>query len=485
MPVITDSSWSTRSPRFDTASAYASATGNDGNFSTFLRDYGIDDGGTYTFDIKFSNSGKQKFKTSADGDAYFYIDGVYEFTLSSESTAPITTTNRLYEKDKVYRITIVANNTDRGPSAVAAQWTGYEYAYVTINLFESNNFTEPGGSLVPTSKINLSWDIENAKQILIDNNVGDVTTVSSKLVETYLQSTFPSNSPATKSYTITAIGYVPTDIQTQTISVEVRNDNEFEYFQQGESKFYEIPSFLDIDGDEEETRLLGNIFGIDMQTSISSPNGDFTISIQNDPSFFSTSTTVNPGDQIYIKFSPPSFSTNEFGEPNIKQYVIDIGPIRKTFNVGRRDPSIRAVDFNAVDAIDAFPNPDIDTEDDITPTEYLITTIPSTETETIELVTPNGPQVRTNIKSFSEGHITSPVEVRVIPPGTSDSQKQLIPFVEPNNFYVEDPTERRILRDMNISSIKLRAGTTHSPANPNQIRIRLNNTVLTAYNVQE
>lgn len=485
MPVIKDSNWSTLSAPYNTSTSYPSITGSDANWSQFLLDYGIAGNRTYTYDVIFSNSGKQKFKTSANGVAYFYIDGVYEFTLSSQSTAPTTTTNRLYEKDKIYRIEIIANDTDRGNVGVAAQWVGYEYEYVNINSFTYTTFVETGGSRIPTSKVNLSWDIENAKQIIIDNNVGDVTTVSSKLIETYLQSTYPSNSPATKTYTITAIGYVPTDIKTDTVEVSIKNDNEFEYFEQGNSKFYEIPSFLDIDSDEDQVRFLGSIYGIDMPTSITAINGDFTISIANDPAFFSTSTTVNPGDSVYIKFSPPPFSTNEFGEPNIKQYVIDIGPIRKTFNVGRKNPSIRAVDFDAVDAIDAFPYPDIDTEDDITPTEYLITTIPNTETQTIELVTPNGPQIRTNIKSFSEGHITSPVKVRVIPPGTTDAQKALIQFKEPNNFYIEDPTERRILRDMDVSSIKLRAGTTHSPANPNQIRIRLNNTLLTAYNVQE
>ena len=297
-----------------------------------------------------------------------------------------------------------------------------------------------------------------------------------------MQSKYPENSPATKTYTITAVGYVPTDVQTDTLTVSIKNDNEFEYFEQGDSKFYEIPSFLDIDSDDEEVRLLGNIYGIDMKTNISSPNGDFTIAIQNDPASFSTSTTVDPGDQIYIKFSAPPYSEDEFGEPNITQFTIDIGPIRKKFNVGRRRPSVRAVDFDAPDVTETFPYPDIDTVEG-SPTEYLVTSISSADTETIELITPNGPQVRTNIKEYSEGHIISPVEVRVIPSGTTDAQKELIPFVEPNNFYVDDPTERRILRDMNVSSIKLRAGTTHSPSDPDQVRIRQGNVVLTAYNI--
>lgn len=483
MGIVSATNWTTRSQKYNETTPYPYAVSAENNWSTFLKNNGIVENGTYTFDVIFEDSGKQKFQTSADGDAYFYIDGVFEFKLSSESTSPTTTTNNLYEKDKVYRITIVANNTDRGLTAVAAKWVGYVYDYVAINSFTSTQFVESGNPLIPTSKVSLSWDIDNAKQILIDNNIGDVSGFASKTIDTYLQSKYPENSPATKIYTITAVGYVPTDIQTKTLTVSISNDNEFEYFEQGSSTFYEIPSFLDIDSDDEEVRLLGSIYGIDMRTSVSSPNGDFTIAIQNSPDSFSTSTTVDPGDQVYIKISAPPFSTDEFGEPNITQYVIDIGPIRKKFNVGRRAPSVRAVDFDAPDVTETFPYPDIDTVEG-NPTEYLVTSISSIDTETIELVTPNGPQVRTNIKEFSEGHITSPVKVRVIPPGTTESQKQLIPFVEPNNFYEDDPNERRILKDMNVSSITLRAGTTHSPANPNRIRIRQGN-VITAYNVLE
>ena len=113
MGVVSATNWTTRSQRYDATTSYSSITDTDGDWSGLLTSYGIIGDGTYTFDVTFEDSGKQQFKTSADGDAYFYIDGVFEFKLSSQSTSPITTTNNLYEKDKVYRITIIANNTDR------------------------------------------------------------------------------------------------------------------------------------------------------------------------------------------------------------------------------------------------------------------------------------------------------------------------------------------------------------------------------------
>lgn len=484
MGVVNDTVWTTRSEKYNSSSSYTPATA-ESNWSSLLQNEGVvTDGGIFEFDVKFTNAGKQKFRTSADGAAYFYIDGVYQFAFQDEASATISTTPTLYEKNTVHRITIVANNTDRGLAGVAAEWTGYEYNYVNIQVFSNSAYIEAGGTTVPTSKRQLSWSVANAKQIIIDNNIGDVTTQSSpKTIETYLQSSYPSNSPAQKTYTLTAYGYAPNDIQTATTTVNITNDNVFEYFKQGESIFYEIPSFLDLDTNDEVVRYLGKIYGVDMEISLVAVNNDFTIALQNDAASFSTTVNLENDDDVYIKFTPPPYSVDENGEQNIKQFVLDIGPVRKYFYVGRKAPEFPiAADFPDVDTSLPYPKIDITAS---TPTEYLTTSISSSATGDLELQTPNGPQIRTNIKDYTEGHVPGTVEVRVIPPNTSEEAKANILFKEPNNFYDDINSERRLLQNMDLDSITLRNTTTYALTNPNQVRIRQGNSTITAYNIKE
>lgn len=483
MGIVNDTDWNTRSQKFDSVSSYTFATAEP-NWSTLLEDYGIVGDGKFEFDVRFTNAGKQKFRTSADGAAYFYIDGVFQFAFQDEASATISTTPTLYEKNTVHRITIIANNTDRGLTGVAAEWTGYEYSYVNITSFTNAAYIESGGTTVPTSKRQLSWDVENARAIFIDNNVGEVTGLSSpKTVETYLQSSYPGASPAQKIYKLTAYGYAPDDIQTAFTTVNIRNDNVFEYFEQGESLFYEIPSFLDLNDNDEVVRYLGKLRGIDMEVSLVSVNSDFTIALQNDIASYSTSVNMGEGNDVYIKFNVPPYSVDENGEQNITEYVLDIGPVRKYFYVGRKAPDF-TIDADFPDVDTSLPYPKIDTTA-LTPSEYTTTSIPSSVTSDLELSTPYGPQIRTDIQSYTEGHIPGTVEVRIIPPNTSEAQKANIPFKEPNNFYDDINDERRLLKSMNLDSIKLRNGTNYNLTGPNQIRIRQGNVTLTAFNVKE
>lgn len=486
MGIVNDTFWTTRSEKYNSSSSYASATSTESNWSTLLTGEGVIGDGLFEFDVLFTNAGKQKFRTSADGEAYFYIDGVFQFAFQDEASATISTTPTLYEQNTVHRITIIANNTDRGLTAVAAEWTGYEYNYVNIEEFINIAYIEAGGATIPTSKRQLSWSVQNAKEIYIDNNIGEVTGLSSpKTIETYLQSSYPSLSPAQKTYTLTAYGYAPDDIQTATTTANIRNDNVIEYFEQGDSIFYEIPSFLDLDPDTdpEYVAYIGKIYGIDMTVSLVAVNNDFTIALANDAASFATTVNMQNGDDVYLKFNVPPYSTNEYGEQNIKQYILDIGPVRKYFYVGRKAPDFPiAADFPDIDTSLPYPKIDITSS---TPSEYITTSISSSDTTDLELVNPYGTQIRTNIKSYTEGHIPGTVEVRIIPPNTSEEAKANILFKEPNNFYDAIDSERRLLKNMDFDSITLRNETIYNLSNPNQVRIREGNVTVTAYNIKE
>ena len=487
MAIEQDNTWTTRSTIYNLSTGYPFITtsNQDSNWSTFLKSNGVvsASGYIYQYDVRFNNPGKQKFRHAADGTAYFYIDGVYQFQLGPDGGSTVSTTAENFVADRVYRLEIVASNTDRGYTAVAMDWEDAVYDPVTITSFEYSDYLQDfGDSTTPTSLATLNWVISDARKVIIDNNVG-VVTGGTETVNTYLKSDAVYNSPAVKTYTLTAYGYAFNDIQTASVDVEIRNDNSFTFFQRGVDQETEIPNFLDEITEDPIIFDCGTIEGIDMPIDITSVNADFVVGLTNEDGGFSTSITAEAGDKLWIKFNIPDYSLDEFGEQNIKEYVIDIGTQRKTFTVGKKAPDF-TLNFDAPNVDTTLPFPKIDTTSDV-PEEYTVTTITSSETGTLELVNPYGTQIRTHVAEWSDGHVPGIVEVKVIEDGSTAAEIAALPWKEPNDFYDNIGGDRRLLKEMDLDSIERRSGSIYNLTDPEQIKIRLSNGTLVAYNVKQ
>lgn len=466
MTIVNSSNWSTRSLNIFN-NTYPLPTNPSPFWGAFLLDNGIQDQGLYEFDIRFLEQGIQVFGTAADDDCQFYIDGEYlgDFGPLNDNERIFTT--KYYDALSVHRLTFVRTDIGIKPTAIAARWIRSEY-----NEVEIVDFDAAPRILTNTTTTNLTWTINNARKIEIDQNVGDVTNLTQIQVNTRLQSVVGTNSPASKIYTVTAYGNAPSDIQTDIVEVLVFNDKTPDNI--------EIPNFYNREPNEIITYNLPAISGIDAPITVS--GDDFVLVTSGTSESFTRSITVRNNDVVRIKFPTPDFNQDPETLDNSVEYYVDIGTIRKYFTVTTRAAEDREIfDFGDISQEIPFPRPPGNDPSDGPSTEFLVspdTVEPTADQWEIELQNPNlvtfksGVEVKTTYNDKAQ--------VRIKPFGGSWGS-----WVNTEYLYDELPDPGpRIIQDMVWATIGTRDNGDINNSTPRSVNTRSAG-ILTAKNIVE
>jgi hypothetical protein len=240
-----------------------------------------------------------------------------------------------------------------------------DYQLVTpqiTNFSYSPNPQNSGNDGIPDTNVTLSWSTVDATSVTIDQGIGAVSSNGSTTVNTGLQSVVGSNSPATKTYTLTACA--GSTCVTQSVTVEVSNDNT--------PTSYTVPNQTNLEPNTLTTISVGTIQGIDMVTSV---NGGPGVQVSNNNSSWSSTTLISPNGNVWVRAVSPAFNTDPSGLTNSSQFYVDIGTVRRFFTLTTRAPDVNET-FNISNYDDKVPYPDIDTIAG-SPDQY-ITTAPLT-----------------------------------------------------------------------------------------------------------
>jgi hypothetical protein len=218
---------------------------------------------------------------------------------------------------------------------------------VRINSFSANPNPQTSGlDGIPNYNTTLSWGTTGATSASINRGVGTVGGNGSTTVTGLPQSTAGSNSPATRTYTLTASDGFNTD--TETITVSVFNDNV--------PNNYTLPNQTNL-APNTLTTTSTSISGIDMSTTAAAgPN----VQVSNNNTNWASTTLITNGQIIFARAVSPSFNTDPSGLTNSSQFYIDVGPLRRFFTLTTRAPDVNET-FNYPNFDDKLPFPDIDT----------------------------------------------------------------------------------------------------------------------------
>ena len=463
MAIVNSSTWSTRSLNiFNTY--YPTPTQISPTWTSFLFDNSIQDQGIYEFDIRFQETGKQVFNTGADDYAQFYIDGEYLGQFGASNNSKLITTTKYYDALSVHRITIVRSDSGIKPTAVAARWYSSIYDFVDVD-----DFSAAPPILYNTKTTILAWTVNNARKIEINQNIGDVTGLTQKSINTGLQSIVGTISPASKIYTLTAYGNAPSDILTRTVEVFAYNDTT--------PNKIDIPHFYNREPNETITYTLPTITGIDAPITVSS-NGSVLFAA-NGVSAFTTNITVNNNAVVQIRFVSLGFSQDPQTLDNTIEYYVNIGSLRKYFTVTTRAPNDNEI-FDFGDIKNSVPYP-VPPGNDENPPQYLVspdTVEPTAAQWEVELQYPNNVTLQSGVEIKTTYNDNT--EIRVKPFGGSWGS-----WVKTEYLYDElIDTIPRILEGMNLSSLTTRDNGTISNSQPKSINTRSSGT-LTAKNIVE
>jgi hypothetical protein len=278
--------------------------------------------------------------------------------------------------------TFSSSSTNTGAGYITVSYTSI-IPQIT-NFYASPNPQTSGTIGVPSSSVNFAWQTVDATSVSINQGVGFVTSngVSSgnRTVDTGLQSVVGINSPATKTYTLTA--YNGNNTTTAQTTVSVYNDNQ--------PNDYNIPNLFDVEPNIEYLINFGPITGIDMLTALTCSS---TVSASKDGGLtYSGTIYIGNGDNVKLKVTSLPLNTNPIGLANVKDCYVDIGPIRRYFQIVTRAPNIEET-FDMGDNELSFPFPKIDITS-ATVSQY--TNSPTTLTvNDIELSTPYGTEIST------------------------------------------------------------------------------------------
>jgi hypothetical protein len=255
---------------------------------------------------------------------------------------------------------------------------------VSINVFTvSPNPQTSGADGNPDYDVTLNWNTTAAVSVSINQGIGGVAGSGGVLVNTGLQSVAGSNSPATKTYTLTAVGGGG-DTQTAQVTAVVYNDNDPGPFT--------IPNQTNLEPNTAYSVFVRTVSSsvIDMITNVSGTNGA-TVSTNN--SSWSSNISISPGDSVYVRFFSVAFNQDPNGLTNSRTYGVNIGPRSANFTATTRAPDVNET-FNYSDKSDNLPYPDIDTIASPSPSQYITTN--TLTVDDIELQNPSGVEIKTN-----------------------------------------------------------------------------------------
>lgn len=317
----------------------------------------------------------------------------------SENTTDNGSNGVLYGGGGGGNIGLNANN--QGFGANGAVRIAVTYNLPTITSFTASPNTQTSSSGTPTYTTSLAWSTTNAVggTATITSNAGESWTVNSTggglNITNLPQSTQSSNSPATRAYTLTVYNAI-NESTTSTITVSAYNDNVCNDFI--------VDSQLNKEPNVTYQWTVGPINGIDMPTYVQASVG---CDISLNGTSWSNNLYINNDQLFYVRSTTLGFNTSPNGLVNTKNLYIDIGPVRRYFDVQTRAPNVNEI-FDYGDSTQLFPYPDIDQVSN-TPTPYM--TSPTTLTvDNVELANPEGTEM---ISDNAE------TQVRIKPVGTS------------------------------------------------------------------
>ena len=250
---------------------------------------------------------------------------------------------------------------------------------VRITSFTANPNPQTSGiDGVPNYDTQLSWSAIGATSASINQSIGNVSGSGSTTVTNLPQSTAGSNSPASRTYTLTASDGFSTD--TATVTVSVYNDNTPNNFS--------LPNQNNVNPNTSVT-VSSTISGIDMVTSV---NGGPGVQVSTNGSSFSSNTTITNNQTVYARVTSLGFNQSPNGLTNSREFYVDVGTLRRFFTVTTKAPDVNEL-FNFPDQSDKVPYPDIDTINE--PSEpYIVSN--ELDIDDIELINPSGVEIRTN-----------------------------------------------------------------------------------------
>jgi hypothetical protein len=241
-------------------------------------------------------------------------------------------------------------------SSISSVTVSYEVSFVDITSFTANPNPQTSGSDgVSNYDTTLSWVVNSVIFPLTYTitsgtftTSGTTNTTAGNVTITNLpQSEAGVTSPATRTYTLTMTDGATSD--TSSVTVSVYNDNT--------PNNYTIPDQNNVEPSTVITIQIGPITGIDMLTNVTGGSG---VSVSNNNINYSSFTTVQNNQDIYIRVTSLPFNTDPNGLTNTASFSVTVGTVQRFFTLTTRAPDVNET-FNFSNKEDYVPYPDIDT----------------------------------------------------------------------------------------------------------------------------
>lgn len=467
MAIISSDVWNTLS--LSATDEYYQIVQDVTGYSDILTNFGVVvDRGFLEYNITFKQRGQQVFNTSADDEAWLYIDGRYQGKFGLKSQPFLLKTIDYYEANTTHKIQIIANNFDPKTNiCVGADWYDYEYSPVNIKSFYASPNPLYAINGLPSQTVTLIWDVVNYTKLEIDQGVGNVTNVqeSSRSVNTELKSIVPSRSPATKRYTLRAYGNLESDIIERFVNVQVFNDNTPDNFEIPNASFQ--ANFFDREPNELIEHPLGVIRGLDMNTIVLCSDGVQATTNITEPKNWSGNLFISPNQTLTIRFRTPPLNPDPEGLPNVVEHYVEIGTVRKYFLVSTRSPYTDE-NFDFEDNSEVYPYPKIHTTPFPTPEPYIVSNVPGnaaliiddTDLSNVDTTsTQGGIEIKTTLNDQ--------VEVRY------QREFNWSEWTHPNKMYDDFNTATpRTLQEMDMDYLSSRSNSSVTNNKPKEITTR-------------
>ena len=302
--------------------------------------------------------------------------------------------------------TLTSQSTNGGTGFVTLTYTAItpEIQSFTANPNPQNSVL----SGIPQYSTQLQWAVVDANLLTVTSSIGEtwnVTGTSTLNITNLPQSNANTNSPATRTYTLTAC--FNTFCVTSNVTVQVRNDNT--------PNSFSLPSTtttgVALNNLEPNTLYQIQapiITGIDMVSSIiTTASAGLEASLNG--SNWSSVVLISNNQSFLLRFTSPPFNTDPAGLSNPRTYNYTIGSISPSFNISTRVPDVGEL-FDFGDSTVNYPFPDIDTVAN-TPQQYI--TSPTTITMG-DSGRPPDAEIPVEIKSSNPD-----IQIRIKPQGSS------------------------------------------------------------------
>ncbi len=242
----------------------------------------------------------------------------------------------------------------------------WDEAAPQINSFSASPNPQNSTSGLPQYSTKLSWGTSYATSVTLTSNAGESWSygggTNSKNITNLPQSSVPGNSPAKRTYTLTASndgGSV-----NSSVTVNARNDNTL-------SNSW-TTSFSNLNPSTVVDLTIGTCGGIDMTTTVSASGaGNF---VGSGGSFAGSKNFTN-GQTVQLRTTTLPYNTDVsgetgiYGKTNSKTVSVSYPGGSVNITVTTAAPRIRE-DFDYADNIDRYPYEDIDLITN-SPTEHL------------------------------------------------------------------------------------------------------------------